>query len=98
MLTWSSTPLWSHLQKHHPPQYHEAQAAKKTGEEHQKRRRIEMDERKKIYVSGTPKLLDFVAAKAKYSPDSPEQKELSKLLSIWVADGVLPYGVVDNER
>ena len=97
--TWSSTPLWSHLQKRHPPQYHEAQAAKKTGEEHQKRRRIgEMDERKKIYVSGTPKLLDFVAAKAKYSPDSPEQKELSKLLSIWVADGVLPYGVVDNER
>ena len=52
--TWSSTPLWSHLQRLQPPQYHEAQAAKKTGEEQQKRRRIEMDERKKIYVSETP--------------------------------------------
>lgn len=96
--SWSSKPLWNHLQKRHPAEYTEACGnRKKEDAETAKRRKIE-EEKKAIYVNGTPKLQDFLSKKAKYVPDNPEQRELSNLLSTWIADGVLPYETIDNSR
>ena len=36
--------------------------------------------------------------KPKYSPDNEQQKELGKPLTEWIADGVMPYELVDNNR
>ena len=56
-------------------------------------------ERAEIYrTGGTPTLADYTARKTKYLPDSEMQAGLVKLLAEWIADGVLPYGVVDNKR
>lgn len=51
-----------------------------------------------MYVKGTPKLTTFIQMKTKYSPDNEQQKELVKLLAEWIADAVLPYALVDNNR
>jgi len=96
--SWSSKPLWNHLQKKHPDQHAEASGNRRKDEESVKKRRTEQAQVAKIYVNGTPKLQEFLAAKTKYTPDNPEQQQLTKLLSTWIADGVLPYGIIDNRR
>ena len=40
----------------------------------------------------------FREMKTKYSPDNEQQKELVKPLAEWIADGVMPYELVDNNR
>ena len=96
--SWSSKPLWNHLEKKHRQQFQEASENRRMDDDRAKRRKIEEEERSAIYVNGTPKLQQFLNLKTKYVPDNPEQKELSRLLATWIADGVLPYQIIDNPR
>ena len=43
-------------------------------------------------------MADFLQRKTKYSPDNTYKRELVKLLVQRIADGILPYEHVDNNR
>ena len=98
--SWSATPLWNHLKRHHPEQHRAASEQKDAVERDAKQRKLAEEKKKEIYIqAGTPKLSDFITKKAKYSDGNPEQIELiNKILVDWIADAVLPYSCVDNER
>ena len=96
--SWSASPLWTHLQRHHPTEHKEATGQRALFEKHAKRRKTEEYKRGNIYVQGTPVLPEYLKKRTKYSNDNEEQKELTKLLGEWIADGVLPYELVDNIR
>ena len=89
--TWSSAPLWAHLRRKHQNQFREATESREKAEQAVKKRKLEEDERRAVYVNGTPKLGAFLEKKEKYKPNDPEQKSLTDLLTTWIADGVLPY-------
>ena len=61
-----------------------------------KARKVEVEKSKQMYCAGTPKMKEFLDRNQKYRPDHPEQLELEKLNTIWLADAVLPYAAVDN--
>ena len=96
--SWSATPLWVHLQRHHATEHAKAEEQRAKESNATKKRKGTDKERQELYVNGTPKLLAYVTRKQKYLPESKEQKDLNKLLSDWIADGVLPYAIVDNAR
>lgn len=97
--SWSATPLWNHLKRHHPTDFQIADQERVSTE---KRVKLNAELTKKkslsLYTHGTPKLADYVTRKEKYHTDSEEQKTLTKLLADWISDGVLPYSIVDNPR
>ena len=96
--SWSSKPLWSHLQSKHRSAFKEASQERAKDETAAKKRKLEEKERAEIYVGGTPKLANFLEKKQKYAPDNPEQKSINDLLTTWLADAVLPHQVIDNQR
>ena len=97
---WSATPLWNHLKRQHPTRHNEATGQRTLHDQQAKRRRLTDEQRGNIYADGTPvmPLPEFLTRKTKYSKDSQEQKDLTKLLAEWMADGVLPYELIDNSR
>ena len=92
----SSTPLWSHLSSCHPKEHAEAVKQRSKDDETAKARKVEVEKSKQMYCAGTPKMKEFLDRNQKYRPDHPEQLELEKLNTIWLADAVLPYAAVDN--
>lgn len=96
--SWSATPLWAHLKRHHPVEHAEAEKQRTLEAATAKKKKESENERQQLYVHGTPTLATFLTKKQKYLPDSPDQKESNKLLGDWIADGVLPYAIVDNPK
>ena len=96
--SWSVTPLWAHLRRHHPEEHRKAEEEREKGASVAKKRKDDKERREQLYVHGTPRLADYVTRKQKYLPNSKEQTDLTSLLSEWIADGILPYGIVDNKR
>ena len=95
---WSSKPLWTHLEAKHPVDYRKAMEERDIANSATKKRKLDEEERQAVYVSGTPKLAAFLDKKEKYQPDNSTQKQITEALTTWIADGVLPYNMIDNER
>ena len=98
-VSWSVSPLWNHLKRNHPEEHSRASDQRSAVERSTKQRKVEEAKKKEIYtLAVTPKLADFIQKNTKYLEDNPEQNELTKLLVEWLADGVLPYNLVENSR
>ena len=87
-----------HLNRYHPKQYKVATDQRSNVEQENKRQELKEENKGDIYVNGTPKMADFLQRKTKYSPDNTYKRELVKLLVQRIADGILPYEHIDNNR
>ena len=96
--TWSSNPLWTHLKTKHAEDHRKAMQERDIANQATKKRKLDDEERQAVYVSGTPKLAAFLEKKEKYQPDNSTQKKITEALTTWIADGVLSYEMIDNER
>ena len=96
--TWSSNPLWSHLKTKHGAEHIKALKERDNADQLTKKRKLDEAEKLAVYVNGTPTLEAFIEQKKKYQPDNATQKSITEGLTTWIADGVLPYETIDNER
>ena len=76
--TWSTSPLWKHLESKHRPEFKVASDEQDREKETTKRRKLNEEKQGEIYVNGTPKLQSFMEKKTKYNADYPEQQKLTK--------------------
>lgn len=94
----TTKPLWNHLQREHPAEYNEAKEEQQKGKDAKKIKVDEKNDKMAKYVLTQPTIQQTLDKNQVWPKSNPDQLLGEQLMIQWLADDMLPYRAVDNDR